>query len=498
MTLNTAIAVVLSLFYYVLVLIGAEVLRVWLGLSSLMIRRLTIIGLAGSALFLPSLFAEWHWFIVAPGIFALIYLAVGVGLKSAKQRQGVFGIVYIFLALIFLFHFFWAKHQQVYAIAGLMVFALGDTLAALIGGYWGRLKYFVYDEVKSWQGTLGMFAGSWGALALVAMHMMGLSGQELISYVTLTAAFATLLEAVSIRGIDNFIIPVGTAFFLYYLIQTNIPVMQIGVFVTGIVGSFLVGLVAYWLRALDEGGVAGAILVGSFLYTFGGWNWVPPVLVFFITCSLLSYWSRRRNPLEREDRLETARGVNQVLANGGIGIVLAVLSFLNIADLYLLYLGFLGSLAGVTADTWATEIGQALGGRPRLITSRKEVLPGTSGGVTKAGLWGAVFGASMLALTGLILGLIGGLDWVLALLATAIVFLAGVSGALLDSLLGATLQVQYYCDYCLKYTEKSIHSCGCQTKPVKGLRWLNNDWVNLLASAWSALVAMGLYHLLLG
>ncbi len=497
MSLNSAVAVVVSLFYFVIVLLGAELLRIWFRLSSLMVRRLTIIGLASSALILPPLFSEWHWFIIAPGIFGLIYLAVGSGLKSASQRQSVFGIVYIFLAIIFLFNLFWGKDQQVYAIAGLLVFGWGDTLAALIGSYWGKHKYFIYDETKSWEGTLGMFAGSWGALAVVAAQIMGLSDQELISYVTLTSAFAALLEAVSIRGTDNFIVPVGTAFFLYYLIQTNIPIAQISVFVTGIVGSFLFSLLAYWLKALDEGGVAGAILVGSFLYTFGGWNWIPPILVFFVSSSILSYWSRRRSSDEIEDRTDTRRGVNQVLANGGIGIVLAILSFLNIADLYLLYLGFLGSLAGVTADTWATEIGQALGGKPRLITSRKEVLPGTSGGITKAGIWGSVFGSGILALSGFVLSIIGGLNWGSTLIGTAIVFVAGVSGALLDSLIGATLQVQYYCEYCLKYTEKLIHGCGCQTKAVKGLRWLNNNWVNLIASAWSATVAIILSCLLL-
>ena len=49
-----------------------------------------------------------------------------------------------------------------------------------------------------------------------------------------------------------------------------------------------------------------------------------------------------------------------------------------------------------------------------------------------------------------------------------------------DSFLGATVQAQFKCSVCGKVTERIIH-CNNNTKHTKGINWLNNDLVNLLA-----------------
>jgi uncharacterized membrane protein len=68
--------------------------------------------------------------------------------------------------------------------------------------------------------------------------------------------------------------------------------------------------------------------------------------------------------------------------------------------------------------------------------------------------------------------------------------LGGVGGSLVDSLLGATVQAIYRCPRCEKETERyPRHTCGAETVPLRGWRWLNNDWVNTLASLAGALVA---------
>lgn len=493
---NNAGGFIVSLFFYVAVLFFVEILRYRLHFSPLLARRLTILGITSGALFLPGLFADKYWFLLAPTIYALIYL-FGSGLKGAQapRKAGVLGAVYIFLAIIALFYLFWEDGRQPFAVAGLLVLGWGDTLAALVGTYLGRHKFYIYDEEKSWEGTLGMFAGSWGALAYVGSSRLALVDDQLFAYVTLTAALAALLEAVAVRRSDNLVVPVGAAFLFYYLVQTNIPSAQIALLLTGIVGSFIIALVAYGLKSLNEGGVSGAVLVGTFIYTFGGWNWVPPILVFFISASILTHWSRRsdREVLDKENE---ARGLSQVLANGGVGVALAVISFLNILEPHLVYIGFLASMAAVAADTWGTEIGLRLGDKPRLIFTRKQVLPGTSGGVTRAGLWGAFGGSLVITLTAVTIFWSGGLNLGVVITSSVAVLIAGFSGAIIDSILGATLQVQYYCEYCLKPTEKPIHTCGFQTKPVKGLSWLDNDWVNFITSLSSALLAMGILLLL--
>ena len=68
----------------------------------------------------------------------------------------------------------------------------------------------------------------------------------------------------------------------------------------------------------------------------------------------------------------------------------------------------------------------------------------------------------------------------------------GVAGTTLDSLLGATVQGIYYCPACQKETERHPrHSCGAETTRVRGLDWLRNDGVNLIASTLGAMVGAG-------
>ena len=60
--------------------------------------------------------------------------------------------------------------------------------------------------------------------------------------------------------------------------------------------------------------------------------------------------------------------------------------------------------------------------------------------------------------------------------------LGGLTGALIDSLLGATVQGIYYSTARDKETEKRIDPDGTSNGLVRGWRWLNNDAVNLISS----------------
>jgi uncharacterized membrane protein len=69
------------------------------------------------------------------------------------------------------------------------------------------------------------------------------------------------------------------------------------------------------------------------------------------------------------------------------------------------------------------------------------------------------------------------------------VAIGGVSGAVADSLLGATLQERRWCPACNRPTEQRVHGCGTETSPAGGVAWMDNDVVNLLATAIGAMVA---------
>jgi uncharacterized protein (TIGR00297 family) len=171
----------------------------------------------------------------------------------------------------------------------------------------------------------------------------------------------------------------------------------------------------------------------------------------------------------------------------------------------LLFAAFMGVMATVNADTWATELGVLSRVPPRLITTGQEVIPGTSGGITRLGTWASVAGALLIGTVATALtqisSLLGvgrtGSGWSLEAISYPLIAVAGgLIGSLFDSLLGATVQGIYTCDRCVKETESSVHHCGHPARHTRGWIWLNNDVVNLVASVIGGLIAASLAWLL--
>jgi len=68
--------------------------------------------------------------------------------------------------------------------------------------------------------------------------------------------------------------------------------------------------------------------------------------------------------------------------------------------------------------------------------------------------------------------------------------LGGFTGALVDSVLGATVQEVRFCDVCNAETEARVHRCGAQTRVTRGAPWCDNDTVNAIATATGAAAAI--------
>jgi uncharacterized protein (TIGR00297 family) len=264
--------------------------------------------------------------------------------------------------------------------------------------------------------------------------------------------------------------------------------------IPGLLLSAVVAGVAYWRRSLTRSGAAGALLVGTLIFGFGGWIWAVLLITFFVSSSLLSSFRRTDKELVAEKFAKgSRRDLGQVLANGGVGAALAV-AFTQEPDPRL-FAAFVGVMATVNADTWATELGVLSRVPPRLILTGEEVAPGTAGGVTQLGIWASVAGSLLIGAVATVLvqaqSLYRGTGWSLTAASLPLLALSGgLVGSLFDSLLGATVQGIYYCDRCKKETERPVHHCGQPTRLVRGWAWLNNDIVNLFASLIGGLVAV--------
>jgi uncharacterized protein (TIGR00297 family) len=196
------------------------------------------------------------------------------------------------------------------------------------------------------------------------------------------------------------------------------------------------------------------------------WSWLHGGLMPLMAVFLLTYAATRigRAKKEKLGTAEAKRGRNapQVAANLGAAALVAQPTLWRIIGLnpfpFLLSFVAFSALAEAAADTVSSEIGQVLGGRPRMITNFRRVEPGTDGGITLAGTSAGIAAAAAVGITGF--GFLGASPNETASSGLGLA-VAGTFGLLFDSLLGATLE-------------------------RRGL--LNNDAVNFLSTLSSAVV----------
>ncbi|NCC33075.1 MAG: DUF92 domain-containing protein [Chloroflexia bacterium] len=258
----------------------------------------------------------------------------------------------------------------------------------------------------------------------------------------------------------------------------------------GLVLSVGIGGLAYWRRSLTQSGWLGAVIVGTLTFGFGGWSWGLTLIAFFVTSTILSHY--KESLKERKAAEKFAKGGRrdlwQTFANGGLGALCATAYALTGQPVALLA-AFAGFMATVTADTWATELGVLSSHKPRLITNGRQVEPGTSGGITVYGTSASAIGALLIGTIFFALLVIEGAPAASTWWVIPASLIGGVGGALIDSLMGATVQAIYaYPDG--RETERRVARDGRPTTFLRGWQWLNNDMVNLLSSVAGALLAI--------
>jgi uncharacterized protein (TIGR00297 family) len=249
----------------------------------------------------------------------------------------------------------------------------------------------------------------------------------------------------------------------------------------GAVLAAIIAAAAARARLLSPTGALAAAVLGTAAVA-AGWSWGILLVVFFaLTSALSAYGAERKRALTGGMLAKggTTRDADQVLSNGAVFAGAGIL-WLGTGDPLFLAAGG-GAIGAAAADSWATETGIALGGEPRSIISWTPMTRGTSGGVTIAGFIGATAGSAVMAATMLLIG------WPRAVAVAA--FFAGVVGMIVDSVLGATLQARRFCAACRTETEQPVHHCGRPTQLIHGVRWMDNDLVNLLATLSGAVIA---------
>jgi len=204
--------------------LGLEVLRDKFGLETEYTRKLAHLlgglGLIG----LPWMFDS----LVVPAMlgvafFAILYLSKRTGTLVAihgvtRESNGasLFPIA-AFATLIVAW-----ETPLAYASA-MSVLAVSDTAAAMVGRRYGRNLYFIGRQSRSLEGSFAFLITA-TAVMLPWLLAGGLSVVAALGLALLVALLVTGLEAISIGGFDNLVIPLATVAFLEAFSGLSAPV----------------------------------------------------------------------------------------------------------------------------------------------------------------------------------------------------------------------------------------------------------------------------------
>ena len=121
-----------------------------------------------------------------------------------------YGTIAYGAAITLLLARFWPQQPATVA-AGVLVMAVGDGLAGLLGPWIPSPQWRLWGQRKSIAGTTAMALGSLSMLLLVRQlaQATGLPHPGLPALLAITA-LAVLLEQAAVLGIDNFTVPVAT------------------------------------------------------------------------------------------------------------------------------------------------------------------------------------------------------------------------------------------------------------------------------------------------
>ncbi len=162
--------------------------------------------------------APLAWWLQIPSAMAIpIAISISIALLINHQWHFIptfeevsrksYGTVTYGIAISLLLIFFWESNPAA-VCAGVLVMALGDGLAGLIGKKIDSPIWIIWGQKKSVIGTLTMAITSY--TVLISLNQIGAFGLHPLQILAITS-LAVGLEQLSKLGLDNLTVPLGVA-----------------------------------------------------------------------------------------------------------------------------------------------------------------------------------------------------------------------------------------------------------------------------------------------
>ena len=249
-------------------------------------RKLVHLSMGAVSVSLPFLFDRPLPVLTLCGLLAISlaitwFLGILPSVHGVKRFTG--GVIYYPAAVALLFVLS-ADRPGFYA-ASILVLTVCDTLAALVGGTYGRLTYRVQGESKSLEGSLIFFLSALLCIHVPILLLTPIGRAESLLASLLIAILVTLFEALSVGGIDNFIIPYGTYFILERITDEPIAVIVREIFILLCVSATIL-IITRTPRSLMSSGILAVVLMAYGTWSLGDPSWSLPVILLVGSFSL--------------------------------------------------------------------------------------------------------------------------------------------------------------------------------------------------------------------
>ena len=320
-----------------------------------------------------------------------------------------------------------------YFHSSLMVLSVSDTLAYFAGQMQkGNIWIRTFHDRKS---IYGIIAYTLSAFLILFLFLPDSLSSNIL-YIIFALLWAVILETASMRGSDNLSIPAGLALFFILTFHYKADYLYLS--------SILITLVPacsllFKFNILTRRGSFVAFLLGFYLAGIGGWPWLIPVLLFFISSAV---FTKLHQAIKEAGNKATPRNAWQVIANIIWAVGSSAIFLYTRNEIFILF--FIVFVAAVTADTWASEIGPLLNKRCFSLSTMRTVPAGTNGGISFFGSLAAFCGATIISSLSYYI-LFGSWQWDIIFLLSVSAFFA----CFVDTLLGTfvedkMLQMSYF------------------------------------------------------
>ena len=219
MSINGDIAGVLLVYIYVaiLLIITEKILDKWPELS----RKFLHIMVGNVAFLLPIFKTGWVMAFIAAGPFIIFTFLMSpyTPIKSIKGRTSAaghsMGLVYYSITWTVLAYLFF--DNMVIIAIGILAMSYGDGFASIVGIRFGKKKYNVFGDQKSYIGSIAMFVFTFiTTVVALIYYSIPLSGYVILVLLGI-AVVASIVEGLTPKGLDNLSVPFVTAF-LYWAV----------------------------------------------------------------------------------------------------------------------------------------------------------------------------------------------------------------------------------------------------------------------------------------